>query len=104
MRGLTALREMELKEKRQVIFTTSNRVSCSSADCPFWHFWGLLDPEIIGAPQRTFYRITGSAVGGTRISQVLSASELAGCVGSVLFERMKARELNSAHWTRTPGL
>jgi len=34
-----------------------------------------LDAEIIGAHQRTFDRITGTAVGGTRILQVLSASE-----------------------------
>ena len=36
-----------------------------------------MDAEIIGAHQRMFDRITGSAVGGTRILQVLSGSEFA---------------------------
>ena len=80
MRGLMALREMELKETHRIVFTikdASNRVGCSSTDCPSRHPKGPLDAGIIGAYQRTFDRITGSADGGTRILQVLSASEFA---------------------------
>jgi len=77
MRGLMALREMELKETHQIVFTSSNRVGCPSRDCPSRHSGGGLDVEVIGAHQRTFDRITGSAVGGTRILQVLSADEFA---------------------------
>jgi len=79
MRGLMALREMELKETHRIVFTASSRVGCSSTDCPSptRHSRGLLDAEIIRAHQRAFDRITGSAVGGTRILQVLSASEFA---------------------------
>jgi len=73
MRGLMALREMELKETHRIVFAASNRVGCSSTDCPS----RLLDTEITGARQRTFDRITGSAVGGTRILQVSLASEFA---------------------------
>jgi len=75
--GLIALREMELKETHRVVFAASSRVGCSSTDCPSRQSGGPLDVEIIGAHQRTFDRITGSAVGGTRILQVLSVSEFA---------------------------
>ena len=87
MRGLMALREMELKEVHQIVFTikdTSNLVGCSSTDCPSRHFKGLLNAETIGAHQRTFGRVTGSAVGRTRILQVLSASEFSKDVESKL--------------------
>jgi len=79
MRGLMALREMELKETHRIIFTASSRIGCSSTGCPSpsRHSQGLLDAEIIRAHQRAFDRIMGSAVGGTRILQVLSVSEFA---------------------------
>ena len=75
--GLMTLREMELKETHRVVFTTFNCVGCSSTDCLSRHSRGLLGAEIIGALRPTFDRIAGSAVGGTRILQVLSASEFA---------------------------
>jgi len=75
IRGLITLREMELKETDRIVFKTSNRVGCSSTDCPSRHSWGRLDAGITGAHQRTFDRITGSGVEGTRILQVLSGSE-----------------------------
>jgi len=80
MGGLMALREMELKETHRIVFTTkdnSNRIGCSLTDCPSRRRKELLDAEIIGVHQRTFDRIAGTAVGGTRILQVLSASEFA---------------------------
>jgi len=79
MRGLMVLREMELKETHRIVFTASSRVGCSSTDCPSpsRYSQGLLDAEIIRAHQRTFDRITGSPVGGTKILQVLSASVFA---------------------------
>ena len=80
IRGLMKLREMELKETHRIVFTikdASNRVGCSSTDCPSRHPKGPMDAEIIGAYQRTFDRITGSADGGTRVLQVLSTSEFA---------------------------
>ena len=80
IRGLMALLGMELKETHRIVFTikdASNRVGCSSTDCPSRHSKGPLGEEIIGAYQRTFDRITGSTDGGTRILQVLSANEFA---------------------------
>ena len=111
MRGLMALREMELKETHQIVFTikdTSNRVGCSSTECPSRHSKGLLDAKTIGAHQRTFDRITGSAIGGTRILQVLSASEFAEDTESkfchVCAEKMQAAhaEVRKKVWAALP--
>ena len=99
MRGLMALREMELKETHRIVLTikgTSNRVGCSSMDCPSQHPKELSDTEIIGAHQRTFDRITGTAVGGTRILQVLSAGEIAEDTESK-FCKVCAEKIQVAH-------
>ena len=72
-RGLIALRMMELKETNRIVFTiknASNRVGCSSTDCPSQNSKGPSDKQ-----QRTFDWITGSGDGGTRILQELSANE-----------------------------
>ena len=78
-RGLMALREMELKETYQIAFTIKDPVrgvTCSSPECFCWR-GSISDGRIIRECQQVFDRVTGSAVGGTRILQVLSASELA---------------------------
>ena len=78
MRGLMALREMELKETHQIVFEnkdSTNRVGCSSTGCPSWSSKAPSNTGTVGAHRRVFDRITGSAVGGTRILQVLSANE-----------------------------
>ena len=96
IRGLMALREMELKETHRVVFTTFNCIGCSSADCLSRRSKGLLGAEVIGAHQPTLDRITGSAVGGTRILQVLSASEFSGDTGSKFCE-VCAEKMQEAH-------
>jgi len=96
IRGLMALREMELKETHRIVFAASNRVGCSSTDCPSRHSGGRLDMEIVGAHQRTFDRITGSAVGGTRILQMLSANEFAEDTESK-FCQVCAEKMQAAH-------
>ena len=76
IRGLVALREMELKETHQIAFTikdAANRAACSSLGCSTEE---LSDTTIVGAYQRAFDRITGSINDGTRVLQLLSASEL----------------------------
>jgi len=108
--GLMALREMELKEAHRIVFAmkdASNRVGCASMHCPS-HPKGSMSAEIIGAYQRTFDRITGSAVGGTRILQVLSASEFAEDTESrfckVCEEKMQAAhsEVRKKAWAALP--
>ena len=78
VRGLVALREMELKEMHRIAFAvkdSTNRVGCSSKNCPTRHSQRSSDPEIVGAHQRAFDRMSRSAVGGTRILQVLSVGD-----------------------------
>ena len=73
--GSMALREMELKETHRIVFAikdATNRVGCST-DCPSRSSRGPSDAGTVGAHQRVFDRITGSAVGETRILQVLPA-------------------------------
>ena len=96
IRGLIALREMELDETHRIIFTTSNYVGCSSTDCPSLRSGRRLDAEIVGVLQRTSDRITGSAVGGTRILQVLSGSEFAEDTESK-FCRFCTEKMQAAH-------
>ena len=96
MGGLMALREMELKETHRIVFTTSNCVGCPSMGCPSLHPKEILDAEFIGAHRRTFERITGTAVGGTRILQVLSASEFAEDTESK-FCKLCAEKIQAAH-------
>ena len=108
IRGLMTLRETELKETHRVVFTTFNCVGCSSTDCLSRYMKGLLGAEIIGALRPIFDRITGCAVGGTRILQVLSASDFAEGTGSkfcqVCAEKMQAAhgELRREAWTALP--
>ena len=78
-RGLIALREMELKESYKIAFLIKDftkNIGCDSQECISWK-GGISDAVVISACQEVFDRITGSAAGGTRILQVLSASEFA---------------------------
>ena len=113
IRGLTALGKMELKETHRIVLAIkdiTNRVSCSSTDCPSRHSKGILDAEFIGTHQRTVERITGSTVGGTRILQVLSASEFAVDMESkfcqVCAEKMQVAhaEVRRKAWAALPEL
>ena len=108
IRGLIALREMELKETHRIVFKVKdapNRVGCSSTDCPSRGSRGLSDEH-----QRTFDRITGSAVGGTRVLQVLLASEFTEDTESkfcqVCGERMQAAhaEVRKKAWAALPEM
>ena len=113
VRGLMALREMELKEIHRIVFTirdATSRVGCSSTDCPSRHSKGVFDTEIIGAHQRTFDRITGTVVGGTRILEVLSASEFGDDTESkfcrVCAEKMEVghAEVRRKAWAALPDI
>ena len=78
IRGLVALREMELKETHRIAFSIrgdANSAPCSSLDCR--SMLEFSDTAVVGTYQRAFDRITGSVSDGTRILQLLSPSELA---------------------------
>ena len=109
IRGLMALRETELRETHRIVFTIKDapgHAGCSSTRCPSRHPKGPFGAEIIGAYQRTFDRIAGSADGGTRILQVLSASEFdtESIFCQVCVERMQAAhaEVRKKAWASLP--
>jgi hypothetical protein len=105
-RGLTALREMELKETHRIVFTVKDAtdgVGCSSVCCPLW-------ARTVEVYRQAFDRITGSGVEGTRILQVLSEGAFARDTGSefclVCAEAMQAAhaEVRRKAWTALPVL
>ena len=72
IRGLIALREMELTETHRIAFMVkdaSESLGCFSTDCPSRGLNGLLDQH-----KRTFDWITGSAYGLKIILRMLSRS------------------------------
>ena len=109
-RGLMALREMELKESYKIAFLIKNftsNIGCDSQECISWK-GGISDAVVISACQDVFDRITGSAVGGTRILQVLPASEFAENMGckfcQVCMEKIQVAhaEVRRKAWTALP--
>lgn len=99
IRGLMGLREMELKETHQIIFTFEGATStadCSVRDCPSRDPRGHSGAGTVGVCRRVFDRIVGPAVGGTRILQVLSAGEFAGD-GKGGFCRVCVERMQVAH-------
>jgi hypothetical protein len=113
MRGLMALREMELKETHRIVFTpkeATTRTGCSSTHCPSRSSNQPLDMGNMEAHRRAFDRITGSGVEGTRILQVLLASEFAGdtepmfCQVCVEKVQVAHAEVRRKAWEALPGL
>ena len=75
IKGLMALREMELKETHLLIFGSKVPRSCSLSDCPSRNTTG---PRVSEAHQKLADRIVDSAHSGTRLLQVLSLREVCG--------------------------
>ena len=80
MKGLLALREMELKEIHRLIFGSKGSQSCLRSNCPSRTTTG---PRVSEVHQEIVDRITDSAQSGTKILQVLSLKEVCGsdCLG-----------------------
>ena len=99
IRGLIALREMELKETHHIVFATKNTtelVGCSSAECLSRSSKSTFGGDDGRARQRIFDQITGPVNEGTRILQVLSATEFAEGPGSK-FCQVCAEKMQAAH-------
>ena len=79
MKGLLALREVELKEAHRLILGSRGSRSCSRSNCPSRN----LGPGVSEADQKIVDRITDSAHCGTKILEVLSLKEVCGgdCFG-----------------------
>jgi hypothetical protein len=82
IRGLLALREIELKGTHRLIFGSASSRSCSRSEssCPSHNATG---PRVSEAHQKIADRITDSAHSGTNLLQVLSLREVCGdnCLG-----------------------
>jgi len=80
IKGMIALREMELKEIHRLILGPSGSRSCSRPDCPSRN---IKSPRVSEAHQKVVDRITDSAHSGTKILQILSLKEACGddCFG-----------------------
>jgi len=73
IRGLMALREMELKETHRLIFGSKISHPCSSQNCPSRSNTG---PRASEAHQKIVDQITGSSRSGTKVLQVLSLGDI----------------------------
>ena len=80
IKGLLALREMELKETHRLILGSNSPHSCRSLNCPSRNTMG---PRVSEAHQKVVDRIVESADSGTKLLQVLSVKEVCGgdCFG-----------------------
>jgi len=79
MKGLLALREMELKEIHRLVLGSKGSRSCSQPNCPSRNATG---PRVSEAHQEVVGRIADSAHSGTKILEVLSLDVCeGGCAG-----------------------
>lgn len=80
VRGLIALREMELKEIHRLVLGPKGSYPCSSLNCPSHK---QVDPTVSEAHQKVVDQITNSSGSGTKILRVLSISDVCGggCYG-----------------------
>lgn len=75
IRGLLALREMELKAIHRLILGSKGSRPCSRPNCPSRTTTG---PRVSEAHQKVVDRIADSAHSGTKVLQVLSLREVCG--------------------------
>ena len=73
IKGLMALRELELNETYCLILGSKTSHHCSSSDCPSHNATGPMVPE---AHKRVVDRLTDSSLSGTKVLQVLSLSDI----------------------------
>ena len=80
IKGLFALRELELKETHYLVFGSKSSRSCTRPTCPSRSVTG---PGLSEARKKVADRIVDSARSGTKILQVLSLKEVCGddCLG-----------------------
>ena len=80
IRGLIALREMELRETHRLILGPDASHQCSSSTCPSH---GAVGPKMWEAHQNVIDRVTDSSGSGTKILQIASLRDVCGgnCYG-----------------------
>ncbi|KAF9646056.1 hypothetical protein BDM02DRAFT_3189179 [Thelephora ganbajun] len=107
IKGLTALREMELKEIHRLVFGSKLSYSRSQSNCPSC---GTAGPRALEAHQKVVDRITDSSRSGTKVLQVLSLRDVCGgdlhgfCEGCVEGLEAGHAEMRKKAWTVLPDL
>jgi len=107
IKGLFALREMELKETHRLIFGSKGSRSCSRPNCPSRNATG---PGVSEAHQRVVDRIVDSAHSGTKLLQVLSLKEVCGddalgfCEGCVRAWESGHADVRKKAWAALPDV
>ena len=111
IKGLMALREVELNETHRMIFEPQGSRPCSASNCPLRTPTG---PAALAAYRKVFDHIVGSSQPGTKVLQVPEFYEERGgdtqCVGPGIcgscverWEREHA-ELRRKAWVMLPNL
>ena len=99
IRGLTALRELELNETHRLILGSKTSNPCFMRNCPI----GGSDPH-----QSVIDRITGASQSGTRVLEIPSLSGICGChpngLGETCVRKWEAAraELRKKAWDMLP--
>jgi len=107
MKGLLALREMELKEVHHLILGSGGSRPCSRPDCPSRN---TTDPRVSDAHQKIVDRLADSAHSGTKILEVLSLTEVCGgdgvgfCDSCVEIWEAGHADVRKKAWGMLPGL
>ncbi|KAF9646041.1 hypothetical protein BDM02DRAFT_3189166 [Thelephora ganbajun] len=107
IKGLTALREMELKEIRRLVFGSKLSYFRSQSSCPSC---GAAGPRVLEVHQKVVDRIMDSSRSGTKVLQVLSFRDV--CGGDLLgfcnsyVEGLEAghAEMRRKAWTVLPDV
>ncbi|KAF9646057.1 hypothetical protein BDM02DRAFT_3189180 [Thelephora ganbajun] len=107
IKGLTALREMELKETHRLVFRPKRSCSRAQSNCPSCSTAG---PRALEARQEVVDRIMDSCRSGTTVLQVLSLRDICGgdllgfCEGCVEGLEVGHAEMRKKAWTILPDL
>ena len=106
IKGLLALREMELKETHRLILGSNSSKSCRSLNCPS----RTTGPRVSEAHQKVVDRIVESADSGTKLLQVLSVKEVCGgdcfgfCAGCVEGWEVGHADVRKKAWAALPDV
>jgi len=107
IRGLMALREMELKETHRLIFGSKGSRSCSRPNCPSRN---ATNPGVSEAHQRVAGRIMDPTNSGTKLLQVLSLRDFCGddsvgfCEGCVGGWESGYADVRKKAWAALPAV
>ena len=107
IKGLIALREMELKQTHRLIFGSKTSQPCSSSNCPSRNAVGS---KVSDAHEKVVGLITDASRPGTKLLQILSLSDVCGgdshgfCGRCVEVWETGHAEVRKKAWAALPGV